>query len=57
MTFRCAFLNSCIIGYDTGITSPSISATYICDGKVLLAALPQVGYSLHSKAITVGGKK
>lgn len=54
MTFRCKFLNSNVIGYDTGITSPPISATYISDGKLLHAALSHLGYSLHSKAITVG---
>lgn len=54
MAFRYKFLNGYVIGYDTGITSFSISATCISDGKYLHAALSQLGYCLHSMAITVG---
>lgn len=39
--------------YNIGVTSPSISATSTCDVKFLCTALPQIGYSYHSKAISV----
>lgn len=39
--------------YGIGVTSPSISAMSTCDVKFLCTALPQIGYSHHSKAISV----